>query len=80
VSYVLPAVRDLLGQHPRAAGCTPEVVAGLLWILCFIPEPVEPFEVATCLEVLDIERERQHNHDHSLTKDTASSEGGRSVT
>jgi len=57
VSYVLPAVRELFSEHPRACGCSPEVVAGLLWILCFVPEPVEPFEVATCLEVLDIETE-----------------------
>ncbi len=53
---LLASIRGLFGQHPRAAGCTPEVIAGLLWILCFVPEPVEPFEVATCLEALDIER------------------------
>jgi hypothetical protein len=57
---LLPAVRDLIGQHPRAARLSPEQVAGLLWILRYVPEkedaPPEPFEVADALEVLDVER------------------------
>ncbi len=58
---LLPAVRDLLGQHPRAARLSPEQVAGLLWILRYVPAeedaPPVPFEVADVLEVLDVERE-----------------------
>jgi hypothetical protein len=57
---LLPAVRDLIGQHPRAARLSPEQVAGLLWILRYVPDkedaPPEPFEVADALEVLDVER------------------------
>ena len=56
-----PAVRDLVGQHPRAARLSPEQVAGLLWILRFVAdeedEPPDPHEVADALEVLDVERE-----------------------
>jgi hypothetical protein len=58
---LLPAVRDLLVQHPRAARLSPEQVAGLLWILCYVADeedvPPDPYEVADALEVLDIERE-----------------------
>ena len=56
---LLPAVRELFGQHPRAARLSPEQVAGLLWILCYADDdegPPEPFEVADALEVLDVER------------------------
>jgi hypothetical protein len=57
---LLPAVRDLIGQHPRAARLSPEQVAGLLWILRFVAEeedvPPSPYEVADALEVLDVER------------------------
>ncbi len=55
---LLPAVRDLFGQHPRAAYLSPEQIAGLLWILCYVfeNEPPEVYEVAAALEVLDIER------------------------
>ncbi len=53
---LLPVVRALFEEHPRAARLSPEQVAGLLWILCYVPEPVEAFEVADALEVLDIER------------------------
>jgi hypothetical protein len=59
--YLVPPIRDLLGQHPRAARLSPEQVAGLLWILCYVPDeedaPPDPYEVADALEVLDIERE-----------------------
>jgi len=60
-SHLLPAVRELFGQHPRAARLSPEQVAGLLWILRHVPDseaggPPEPFEVACALEVLDVER------------------------
>jgi hypothetical protein len=59
---LLPAVRELFGQHPRAARLSPEQVAGLLWILCYVPDseaggPPDPFEVEAALEPLDIERE-----------------------
>ncbi len=57
---LLPTVRDLLGQHPRAARLSPEQVAGLLWLLCYVPDeedaPPNPFEVADALEDLDVER------------------------
>ena len=59
-AHLLPAVRDLIGQHPRAARLSAEQVAGLLWILRYVPDeedaPPEPFEVADALEVLDWER------------------------
>lgn len=58
---LVPAVRDLFGQHPRACRLSPEQVAGLLWILRYVPDedgaPPDPYEVADVLEVLDIERE-----------------------
>jgi hypothetical protein len=55
---LVPTVRELFGQHPRAAYLSPEQVAGLLWILCYVfeNEPPEVYEVAAALEVLDIER------------------------
>ena len=56
---LLPAVRDLFGRHPRAARLSAEQVAGLLWILRYVPDeedaPPEAFEVADALEVLDME-------------------------
>ena len=58
--HLLPAVRDLIGQHPRAARLSPEQVAGLLWSLRYVADeedaPPEPFDVADALEVLDVER------------------------
>lgn len=56
---LLPAVRELFGQHPRAARLSPEQVAGLLWILCYVPDedgPPDPYEVEAALEPLDVER------------------------
>lgn len=53
---ILPAVRELFSEHPRAARCSPEQIAALLWVLRFVPDPVEPFEVACALDPLDIER------------------------
>ena len=56
---LLPSVRELFGQHPRAARRSPEQVAGLLWILCYAADgegPPNPYEVADALEVLDVER------------------------
>jgi len=58
-AHLVPAVRELFGQHPRAARLSPEQVAGLLWILCYVSDedgPPDPFEVAGACEVLDIER------------------------
>jgi len=56
---LVPAVRELISQYPLAAGLSPEQVAGLLWILCYVFDdegPPEVYEVAAALEVLDIER------------------------
>jgi hypothetical protein len=58
-AYLLPAVRQLLSEHPPAPRLSPEQVAGLLWILRHVPDdegPPEPFEVAGAPEVLDVER------------------------
>jgi hypothetical protein len=58
-AHLVPAVRDLFGQHPRAVRLSPEQVAGLLWILCYVPDedgPPDPFEVGAALEPLDMER------------------------
>ncbi len=59
-AHLLPADRDLFGQHPRAARLSPEQVAGLLWILRYVANeedtPPEPFEGADALEALDVER------------------------
>ena len=57
---LVPAVRDLFGEPPRACRLSAEQVAGLLWILRYVSDeegaPREPFEVAGALEVLDVER------------------------
>ncbi len=57
---LVPAVRELFGQHPRACRLSPEQVAGLLWILRYVADeedaPPDPHEVADALEVLDVER------------------------
>ena len=57
---LVPPVRDLFGEHPRAARLSPEQVAGLLWILRFVADgedaPPDPYEGADALEVLDVER------------------------
>jgi len=58
-AHLVPAVRELFGQHPRAARLSPEQVAGLLWILCYVSDedgPPDPFEVEAALEPLDVER------------------------
>ncbi len=59
---LLPAVRQLFSEHPRAARLSPEQVSGLLWILRYVPDeedgPPDPFEVADALGVLDVETER----------------------
>ena len=56
---LVPAVRELFSQYPLAARLSPEQVAGLLWILCYVFDdagPPDVYEVATALEVLYIER------------------------
>ena len=58
---LLPAVRALLEEHPRAARLSPEQVAGLLWILCYVPDgeadgPPDVCEVEAAMEPLDLER------------------------
>ncbi len=59
---LVPPVRDLFYQHPRACRLSPEQVAGLLWILRYVADeddaPPSPYEVADALEVLDVERGR----------------------
>jgi hypothetical protein len=55
---LLPAVRELFSQHPRAVRLSPEQVAGLLWILCYVVDddgPPTVYEVDAALEVLNIE-------------------------
>jgi hypothetical protein len=56
---LVPAVRDLFGEHPRTARLSPEQVAGLLWIVRFVADeedgPPHAYEVADVLEVLDVE-------------------------
>ena len=55
---LVPAVRELFSQYPLAAQLSPEQVAGLLWILCYVFDdegPPEVYEVAAALEVIDIE-------------------------
>lgn len=54
---VLPAVRELISPHPRAAYCTPETVARLLWALSYVSRPVDSFEATVALEALSIEGE-----------------------
>ena len=58
--HLVPPVRDLFSEHPRACRLSPEQVAGLLWILRYVPDeedrPPEAFEVEGALEVLDLER------------------------
>ncbi len=56
---LLPAVRQLLSEHPRAVRLSPKQVAGLLWIRCYVPDedgPPEPYEVEAAREPLDAER------------------------
>ena len=57
---LVPAVRDLFGQHPRACRLSAEQVAGLLWMLRFVADeedgPPDAYEVADALEVLDVHR------------------------
>ena len=58
-SGLLPAVRQLLSEHPHAARLSPEQVARLLRILHHVRDyegPPDPYEVAGALEVLDVER------------------------
>ncbi len=55
-AYLLPAVRELFSQHPLAVRCSPEQVAALLWVLRYVPEEPEAFEVEAALAALDIER------------------------
>jgi hypothetical protein len=53
-AYLVPPVRDLFAEHPRACRLSPEQVADLLWILRYGPDekdaPPEPFEVADALK------------------------------
>jgi hypothetical protein len=56
---LLPAARDLFAAHPLAARCSPEQGAALPWVLRFVADRPEVFEVAgalEALEALDMER------------------------
>jgi hypothetical protein len=56
---LLPVVRALFEEHPRAARLSPEQIAGLLWILCYVPDseaPPDVCEVEAAMEPLDLER------------------------
>jgi hypothetical protein len=58
---LLPVVRALFEEHPRAARLSPEQVAGLLWILRYVPDgeadgPPDVCEVEAAMEPLDLER------------------------
>ncbi len=58
---LVPAIRDLFGELPRACRLSAEQVVGLLWILRLIADeedgpPPDAYEVADALEVLDGER------------------------
>ena len=59
-AYLVPPVRDLFSEHPRASRLAAEQVTVLLWILRYVPDeedgPPDPYEVADALEVLDVER------------------------
>lgn len=46
-AHLAPSLRDLFGEHPRAARLSPDEEDA----------PPELFEVADALEVLDVERE-----------------------
>ncbi len=57
---LVPAIRDLFGEHPCAYRLSGEQVAGLLWILRLIADEEDgspdAYEVADALEILDVER------------------------
>jgi hypothetical protein len=57
---LVPATRDLFGEHPCACRLSAEQVAGLLWILRLIADEEDgspdAYEVADALEILDVER------------------------
>jgi hypothetical protein len=54
---VLPALRDLLSQHPATMRSAADTLARLLWILRYLPYRPETFEVEAALEALRIEGE-----------------------
>jgi hypothetical protein len=51
-SNVLPALRELLDQHPEAHSSAPEKLAGLLWMLRYLPYRPDVFAVEAALEAL----------------------------
>ena len=59
-AHLVPPVRDLFSEHPRACRLSAEQVAGLLWILRYEADeedgPLDPYEVADALVILDVER------------------------
>ena len=52
---VLPALRELLSQHPAVTYKSPDTLARLLWMLRYLPYRPETFEVEAALEALRIE-------------------------
>ena len=54
---VLPALRELLSQHPAVTNKSPDTSARLLWVLRYLPYQPETFEVEATLAALRIEGE-----------------------
>ena len=52
---VLPALRELLGDHPRTVDYSPKTLVSRL--LSYLPQPPTPHEVETPLEALSVEGE-----------------------
>jgi hypothetical protein len=54
---VLPALRELLSQHPAVTHKSPDTSARLLWFMRYLPHRPETFEVEAALEALRVEGE-----------------------
>jgi hypothetical protein len=54
---VLPALRELLTQHPETNSSNPEKLAGLLRMLRYLPYRPHVFAVEAALEVLPLDGE-----------------------
>jgi hypothetical protein len=54
---VLPALRELLSQHPAVTHKSPETLARLLRRLAYLPYQPETFEVEAALEALRVDGE-----------------------
>lgn len=54
---VVPALRELFSQHPRAMRCGPETLSRMLYVLCFLSYRPGVCEVEAALEALQVEGE-----------------------